>query len=74
MPSRLRAISHPGQAETLVHFTGRARKEYAPEVYFETPKGILDLICTEERLLAKQLPGYREYMTRVRFRLIPGVW
>ena len=53
MPSRLRAISHPGQAETLVHFTGRARKEYAPEVYFETPKGILDLICTEERLLAK---------------------
>ncbi|MBU2075214.1 MAG: hypothetical protein KJ938_12335 [Actinobacteria bacterium] len=53
MQPRLRAITHPGQAETLVHFTGRARKDYAPEVYFQTPKGILDLICTEERLIAK---------------------
>lgn len=53
MQSRLRAISHPGQSDTLVHFTGRARKEYAPEVYFQTPAGILDLICSEVRLLAK---------------------
>ena len=36
-----------------MHFTGRARKHYAPEVYFLTPTGILDLILTEERLLAK---------------------
>jgi hypothetical protein len=50
---RLRPIAHPGQSETLVHFTGRARKEYAPEVYFLTPTGILDLIVSEERLLAK---------------------
>lgn len=53
----LRPISHPGQAETLVHFTGRARKQYAPEVYFLTPPGILDLIVTEERLLAKPTFG-----------------
>lgn len=53
MSEHLRPISHPGQSETLVHFTGRARKQYAPEVYFLTPTGILDLILTEERLLAK---------------------
>ena len=28
----------------------------------------------EERLLKQQLPGYAEYMERVRYRLIPGVW
>ncbi|HTQ15266.1 MAG TPA: isoprenylcysteine carboxylmethyltransferase family protein [Rhizomicrobium sp.] len=28
----------------------------------------------EERTLARELPGYAEYMRRVRFRLIPGVW
>jgi protein-S-isoprenylcysteine O-methyltransferase Ste14 len=28
----------------------------------------------EERLLQRELPGYTEYMTRVRYRLIPGVW
>lgn len=28
----------------------------------------------EERTLASQLDGYREYQQRVRWRLIPGVW
>ncbi|HSU15163.1 isoprenylcysteine carboxylmethyltransferase family protein [Longimicrobium sp.] len=28
----------------------------------------------EERVLAAELPGYAEYMRRVRFRFIPGVW
>ena len=28
----------------------------------------------EERMLADELPGYRDYATRVRCRLIPGLW
>jgi protein-S-isoprenylcysteine O-methyltransferase Ste14 len=28
----------------------------------------------EEKFLAKNLPGYREYQSRVRYRLIPRVW
>jgi protein-S-isoprenylcysteine O-methyltransferase Ste14 len=28
----------------------------------------------EERTLEEELPGYRDYMGRVRYRLIPGVW
>lgn len=28
----------------------------------------------EDRTLQRELPGYAEYATRVRYRLIPGVW
>ncbi len=28
----------------------------------------------EDRLLQRELPGYRDYAGKVRFRLIPGVW
>jgi protein-S-isoprenylcysteine O-methyltransferase Ste14 len=31
-------------------------------------------LLDEERLLAAELPGYRDYQKRVRHRLIPGVW
>ena len=29
---------------------------------------------TEDRVLLAELPGYREYAERVRWRLIPGIW
>jgi protein-S-isoprenylcysteine O-methyltransferase Ste14 len=28
----------------------------------------------EEKLLARDLPGYREYQQRVRYRLVPLIW
>jgi len=31
-------------------------------------------LVDEERMLAAELPGYREYMQRVRHRLVPFVW
>jgi protein-S-isoprenylcysteine O-methyltransferase Ste14 len=31
-------------------------------------------IVMEERTLTDELPGYREYAARVRWRLAPGVW
>lgn len=31
-------------------------------------------LLDEERMLARELPGYPEYQARVRRRLIPGVW
>lgn len=31
-------------------------------------------VLVEDRFLAANLPGYREYATRVRYRLLPGVW
>jgi protein-S-isoprenylcysteine O-methyltransferase Ste14 len=31
-------------------------------------------IISEEKLLVKDLKGYKEYMQKVRYRLIPGIW
>ncbi len=31
-------------------------------------------ISDEERMLVEELPGYGEYMAKVRHRLVPGVW
>jgi len=31
-------------------------------------------IWNEETVLARDLPGYQEYMQKTRYRLIPGVW
>lgn len=36
--------------------------------------GIVIRTALEDRTLAAELPGYAGYATRVRFRLIPGVW
>jgi protein-S-isoprenylcysteine O-methyltransferase Ste14 len=35
---------------------------------------IIPRLLDEERLLRSSLPGYAEYCTRVKFRLIPRVW
>ena len=35
---------------------------------------IVARILNEEKVLARDLPGYREYMQKTRYRLIPGVW
>jgi protein-S-isoprenylcysteine O-methyltransferase Ste14 len=31
-------------------------------------------LLDEEHLLAEELPGYRDYQARTKFRLIPGIW
>ena len=38
--------------------------------------GVLFIIRTamEDRMLQDELPGYKEYAQRVRYRLVPGVW
>ena len=35
---------------------------------------IVARILNEENLLASDLPGYPDYIQKVRFRLIPGIW
>jgi protein-S-isoprenylcysteine O-methyltransferase Ste14 len=36
--------------------------------------GLAPRAIFEERLLKRELPGYADYMNRVRYRLIPGLW
>jgi protein-S-isoprenylcysteine O-methyltransferase Ste14 len=31
-------------------------------------------IVSEEKILAKELPGYTDYQKKVKYRLLPGVW
>jgi protein-S-isoprenylcysteine O-methyltransferase Ste14 len=35
---------------------------------------LLHRAITEDRVLRAQLPGYRHYARRVRWRLLPGIW
>ncbi len=35
---------------------------------------IVARILNEEKVLARDLPGYAEYRRRVKYRLIPGIW
>ncbi len=38
------------------------------------PAFLIARLLNEEQVLRRDLPGYREYLGRVRYRLIPGVW
>lgn len=38
------------------------------------PLIIISRIFNEEKVLCRELPGYADYLRRVRFRLIPGIW
>jgi protein-S-isoprenylcysteine O-methyltransferase Ste14 len=35
---------------------------------------LLHRVVTEGRVLIAELPGYRRYARRVRWRLLPGIW
>ena len=35
---------------------------------------LLHRAITEDRVLQAELPGYRDYATRVRWRVLPGIW
>jgi protein-S-isoprenylcysteine O-methyltransferase Ste14 len=35
---------------------------------------LLHRAVTEDRVLIAELPGYRHYARRVRWRLLPGIW
>jgi protein-S-isoprenylcysteine O-methyltransferase Ste14 len=35
---------------------------------------IIIATCSEDRILQAQLPGYQDYVQKVRFRLVPGIW
>ena len=42
--------------------------------FMPLPVLIIFRIFHEERMLAKELPGYKDYMQKVKYRLIPFVW
>jgi protein-S-isoprenylcysteine O-methyltransferase Ste14 len=70
-------VRHPMYAGLLFVMSGLALwlGSMAGVIASVVPVGILALrIHIEERLLQATLPGYATYATRVRWRMVPGIW
>ncbi len=70
-------VRHPMYAVTLVLFLSMPlvlSSVLAFVVFLAYPAIIAGRLLDEERFLAAELPGYSEYMQKVKWRLIPFVW
>lgn len=70
-------VRHPMYSGSLLYFLGIP---IALGSWWGLLVGILMMpvfvlrLFDEEKLLARNLPGYSEYMDRVKYRLVPFVW
>jgi protein-S-isoprenylcysteine O-methyltransferase Ste14 len=70
-------VRHPMYAGGALFMLGLPLflESYAASAAAAIPIGaMIARIFVEERLLARELDGYRDYAARVRARLVPGVW
>ena len=72
-----RIVRHPMYAAVIPLTAGPALwlGSYAAAIAATVPAALVAIrILFEEKFLRRELPGYEEYTTRTRFRLIPFVW
>jgi protein-S-isoprenylcysteine O-methyltransferase Ste14 len=72
-----RLVRHPGYLASLVHMPGVALalgSWWALAVVGAVGAVIVVRTALEDRTLHAELEGYQEYASRVRYRLLPGVW
>jgi protein-S-isoprenylcysteine O-methyltransferase Ste14 len=72
-----RFVRHPGYAGAIVGWV-------VSPVFFSSYWVVIPAVLAifagvlrtslEDRTLQEELPGYREYVSKVRYRLIPGIW
>ncbi|MBO5736001.1 MAG: isoprenylcysteine carboxylmethyltransferase family protein [Clostridia bacterium] len=70
-------VRHPMYSATLLLFLSMPLvlgSVYSFLIFLAYPILIAQRIKHEEALLEKELPGYREYKEKVKYRLIPWVW
>ena len=70
-------VRHPMYAVTLLLFLSMPLvlgSCPAFVIFLAYPAIIIKRLLGEEKLLAKELDGYEDYMKRVRYRLIPFIW
>jgi protein-S-isoprenylcysteine O-methyltransferase Ste14 len=70
-------VRHPMYSATLLLFLSMPLvlgSVYSFLIFLAYPILIATRIKHEEALLEKELPGYREYKEKVKYRLIPWVW
>jgi protein-S-isoprenylcysteine O-methyltransferase Ste14 len=70
-------VRHPGYVGIILSCVGSAL--CLGSVWALIPAGLASALlvlrtCWEDQALQGELPGYKEYTERVRYRLIPGVW
>ncbi len=72
-----RFVRHPMYAGTIVTFIGTPL--LLGSWWALVPNGVVILLLIvrtglEDRTLQAELPGYKEYTQKTRYRLLPGVW
>jgi protein-S-isoprenylcysteine O-methyltransferase Ste14 len=70
-------VRHPMYAAAILYLVGMPFLLGSWIGLFFVPlyiAGMAPRALAEERLLAHELPGYADYLRRVRWRLIPGLW
>lgn len=70
-------VRHPMYSGSVIFFAGTALS--LGSLWALIPAGVASAVLVvrtvlEDRTLQRELPGYREYAQRVRYRLVPGVW
>ena len=71
-------VRHPGYIAGILVMLGSGLAlcswiAWAFLVVFSVPF-LMYRVVTEDHVLQAELPGYRDYAARVRWRLIPGIW
>jgi protein-S-isoprenylcysteine O-methyltransferase Ste14 len=71
-------VRHPGYLAgiLIIVVSGLALGSWLAAVLLVVPSlpFLLHRAVTEDRVLIAELPGYRHYARRVRWRLLPGIW
>jgi protein-S-isoprenylcysteine O-methyltransferase Ste14 len=72
-----RIVRHPMYTSVIPFMIGMALwlGSYAAAIFAILPIAVLMIrLLLEEKFLRRELPGYEQYTTRTRFRLVPFVW
>jgi len=70
-------VRHPMYSATLLLFLAMPLvlgSLIALAIFLCYPAIIIQRLTNEEKVLEKELPGYREYKQKVKYRLIPFIW
>lgn len=72
-----RVVRHPGYAGSILAWI--AAPVFFSSYWVAIPSIVVITLTIirsslEDRTLQEELPGYREYTERVRYRLLPGIW
>ena len=70
-------VRHPMYSATILLFMVMPLvlgSVYAFIIFLIYPILIIKRLKGEEKLLMQELPGYKEYMEKVKYRLVPFIW